>query len=189
MSDPKESKLDSENHHLKSSSTDTNHEEMNNNENKEVEQLRQSLEKAKNDFLYLRAEFDTYKRNALKENFDLRKYGAEKFVADLLGVIDNFERALDTQINSENWPQFVKGIEMTAGELKSLLGKHGVQELACLGQAFDPQTQEALGQEASPAPAGHVTRVFRKPYKMHDKLIRPGQVIVSNGSPGEGGSR
>lgn len=148
----------------------------------QVQQLKQELEKAKQDFLYLRAEFDTYKRNSLKENFELRKYGAEKFVADLLSVIDNFERALETQTTSENWPQFVKGVEMTAGELRSLLVKHGVQELPCLGQAFDPQTQEALGQEPSSLESGKVTRVFRKPYKMHEKTIRTGQVIVSSGA-------
>ncbi|MEI7973117.1 MAG: nucleotide exchange factor GrpE [Bdellovibrio sp.] len=152
----------------------------------QIRQLQQDLEKSKQDFLYLRAEFDTYKRNSLKENFELRKYGAEKFVADLLSVIDNFERALETQTTSENWPQFVKGIEMTAGELRSLLVKHGVQELPCLGKAFDPQTQEALGQEPSTLDSGKVTRVFRKPYKMHEKTIRTGQVIVSSGVPNEG---
>ncbi len=153
-------------------------------EAEKLTQCNEALEKARSDLLYLRAEFDTYKRNAIKENFDLRKYGAERFIQDLLGVMDNFERALESQVTPDQLNHFVKGVEMTAKELKAVLTKHGVAEMSCLGKPFDPQTQEALGQEPSEEiPAGHVSKVLRKPFKMHDKVIRTGQVIVATTPP------
>lgn len=146
----------------------------------EVETLKSQLEKFKNDYLYLRAEFDTYRRNVIKERADLLKYGGEKLVVDLLGVLDNFERALETKPNPENLLTYVKGIEMTQMELRSVLQKHNVSEVPSQGAAFDPNLHEALSSEESQEiKPGFITRVFKKPYKYHDKVIRTGQVVVA----------
>lgn len=146
----------------------------------EIQKLQEQAEKFKNDFLYLRAEFENYKRNAIKERSDLLKYGGERLVRDLLEVVDNFERALSVNVSAENFGTFKQGVEMTAQELKSLLGRHNVIEVPAQGAPFDPAVHEALSSEASDQMApGHVLRVFKKPYKMHDKVIRPGQVVVA----------
>ncbi len=69
---------------------------------------------------------------------------------------------------------------MTATELKTLLQKHGIQEVPTEGQAFDPAVHEALSSEPTDKlPPGHITKVFQKAYKLHDKLVRPAQVVVS----------
>ncbi|MFN7728803.1 MAG: nucleotide exchange factor GrpE [Bdellovibrio sp.] len=137
-------------------------------------------EKFKNDYLYLRAEFDNYKRHAIKERADLLKYGAERVLIDVLGVLDNFERALETKATPENLPQYVKGVELTANELRTALTKFGVTEVPALGQNFDPALHEALSsEETAHYQPGQVSRVFKKPYRLHDKLIRPGQVVVA----------
>lgn len=145
-----------------------------------VEELRAQVEKFKNDYLYLRAEFDTYRRNVIKERSDLTKYGCERLVVDLLGILDNFERALETRLSAENFANYAKGVEMTASEFRQILQRHGVSEVPSLGQPFDPVHHEALTSETTTAtPAGSVLRVLRKPYKLHDKVIRPGQVVVA----------
>lgn len=145
-----------------------------------MEELKAQLEKAKNDFLYLRAEFDTYKRNAIKERSEMQKYGAEKVLVEVLSILDNFERALAVKVSPENLGVFVKGIEMTAQEIKGLISKFGVAEIPSHGQPFNPSHHEALSSEDShEIPEGHVSRVFKKPYKLHDKVIRPGQVVVA----------
>lgn len=144
------------------------------------DKLRAEAEKNRNDLLYMRAEFDNYKRQAIKERSDLQKYGAERFVKDLLPILDNFERALSMKVTSENFATFVKGVEMTSSEIKTLLGKHAITEVPCEGQPFDPAVHEALSAEASDkVPPGYISRVFQKPYKFHDKLIRTGQVVVA----------
>lgn len=171
------------------SETNSNSSENKNSENtekstdsgvSETEELKAQVEKFKNDFLYLRAEFDNYKRNVIKERADLLKYGSERLLTEILSVVDNFERALATKPTPENLATYAKGIEMTEKELKSALGKFGVTEIPTLGQAFDPSIHEALSsEETSQYKPGFISRVFRKPYKLHDKVIRPGQVIVA----------
>jgi molecular chaperone GrpE len=145
-----------------------------------VEELQALVEKYKNDFLYLRADFDNYKKNALKERSDYLKYGSERLIVEMLNVLDNFERALETKTTAENYAHLVKGVEMTAQELRAVLQRFGVAEIQAKGLPFDPTIHEALSSEESKElPAGHVVRVFKKPYKLHDKVIRPGQVVVA----------
>lgn len=137
-------------------------------------------EKFKNEFLYLRAEFENYKKQVAKERSDLRKYGAERLIVDLLGVLDVFELALASEITPETLANFRKGVEMTATELKNVLQRHGVTEIPSENQKFDPAVHEALSsEETNEVPPGTITKVFKKPYKLHDRLIRPGQVVVA----------
>ncbi len=138
--------------------------------------------KWKNDFLYLKAEFENYKRNAIKERADLLKFGAERIARDVLEVMDNFERALQVKLSAETLQTFKVGVEMTAKELKEALAKHGVHEVPSEGLPFNPAHHEAISSEpTATVPNGHITRVFKKPYKLHDKIIRTGQVIVASG--------
>lgn len=146
----------------------------------ELELAIEDAAKWKNDFLYLKAEFENYKRNAIKERSELLKFGTERIARDILDVVDNFERALQTQLTPETIQTYKTGIEMTAKELKDLLAKHGVQEIPSEGQPFNPSFHEALSSEPTTSvPNGHVSKVFKKPYKLHDKVIRTGQVIVA----------
>lgn len=149
-------------------------------QNEELLNLRTECEKHKNDYLYLRAEFENYKRNVIKERQELLRFGSERLIVEILNVLDNFERALENKVTPENLNTFIKGVEMTHSELKSALGKFGVTEIPSLGQPFDPNLHEALSSEGSASiKPGHISRVFKKPYKLHDKVIRPGQVIVA----------
>lgn len=145
-----------------------------------TEELQQQVDKWKNDYLYLRAEFETYKRNAIKERSEISKYGSERIVTDILTVVDNFDRALATKVTPETLEVYSQGVKMTAAELKSVLSRFGVNEIKCEGQPFDPNLHEALGtEESSTVAEGHILKVFRSAYKLHDRLIRPAQVIVA----------
>lgn len=142
--------------------------------------------KWKNDFLYLKAEFENYKRNTLKERSELLKFGAERMARDVLEVMDNFERALQVKLTAETLQTFKVGVEMTAKELKEVLTKNGIQEVPSEGQPFNPAHHEAISSEpTTTVPNGHVARVFKKPYKLHDKIIRTGQVVVAMAPTGE----
>lgn len=146
----------------------------------ELELAQEEAVKWKTDFLYLKAEFENYKRNAIKERSDLLKFGAERVSRDILEVVDNFERALQIKVAAETLQTFKVGIEMTAKELKEVLTKHGITEVLSEGLAFNPAYHEAISSEPTTlVPPGHVARVFKKPYKLHDKIIRMGQVVVA----------
>jgi molecular chaperone GrpE len=145
-----------------------------------VAEAQAEADKFKNEYLYLRAEFENFKKQVIKERSDLRKYGAERLVVDLLGVLDIFETALATELTAENMANFRKGIEMTSSELRNVLHRHGVSEIPAEGQPFDPSIHEALSsEETDQLPPGSVSRVFKKPYKLHDRIVRPGQVVVA----------
>lgn len=152
----------------------------------ELELAQDEALKWKNDFLYLKAEFENYKRNTMKERSELLKFGAERIARDVLEVMDNFERALQVKLTPESIQTFKVGVEMTAKELKEVLAKHGIQEVPSEGLPFNPAHHEAISSEATTAvPNGHVARVFKKPYKLHDKIIRTGQVVVAMAPTGE----
>jgi molecular chaperone GrpE len=146
----------------------------------DLETLKQQLEKAKNDYLYLRAEFDTFRRNAVKERSELLKYGSERLALEILSVLDNFERALDLKVTESSFGDFLKGVELNTSALKSSLSKFGIQKIQCDNQPFDPSQHEALGsEESSEVSEGKILKVLRCGYKLHDRLIRPAQVIIA----------
>ena len=139
-----------------------------------------AAEKAKRDYLYLLAEFDNYKKSVIKERSDLRKYGSERLLVELLGVLDIFETALGAQITAENYAEFRKGVELTAHNLRSVLQRFGVEEVPAQGQPFDPTLHEALSsEETDSVPEGYVSQVFKKAYKLFERVIRPAQVVVA----------
>jgi molecular chaperone GrpE len=158
-----------------------------------IASLEQELSKARNETLYLRADFDNYKKAAIKERSDLIKYGSERVILSIIDVLDNFERALQTELTPETMAVYREGIQLTAAQFKKSLASFGVGEMDCLGAPFDPNLHEALSSEESAnTTPGHITRVFKKAYKLHDRIIRPAQVVVarepSKGSTGDSNS-
>lgn len=138
------------------------------------------LAKAKSDYLYLRADFDNYRKAVIKERSELVKYGSERILVELLEVMDNFERALNTELTPETIALYKEGVELTRNEFKKTLEKFGVKEIACEGMAFDPALHEAISsEEAHSVAPGHITRVFKSAYKLHERIIRPAQVVVA----------
>jgi len=150
------------------------------NNSAQLKALAQQLDAAKKDYLYLRADFDNYKKAAIKERADLIKYGQERAFVELLDVLDTFERALELELTPENLTAFKEGMVLTSSELKKMLERFGVREINCLHQPFDPNQHDALSsEESAEIEPGHVLRVFKKAYKLHDRFIRPAQVVVA----------
>lgn len=151
-----------------------------NNAEIDIDDLKMQLQKASSDYLYLRAEFDNFRKQSIKERSELLRFGGERLAKDLLDTLDIFETALATDVNADNLTVFVAGIKMTAQQLSATLEKHGIKDVPCEGKPFDPMINEALGSEPTDAVTpGCVTKVFKKPYKYHDKVLRVGQVIIA----------
>jgi molecular chaperone GrpE len=146
----------------------------------ETDKLKQEVEKLKNDMLYMQADFENYKKRMVKERSDIIKYGSENLIRAVLDLMDNFERAISIEIKPENLKSFADGIQMIAVEFKNVLNRFGVSEIPALGQKFDPSQHEAVGSEpTNDFTPGSVSKVFTKPYKLHDRVVRPGRVIVA----------
>ena len=125
----------------------------------------------------LYAEFVNYKRRTEKEKSDLYAYAGEKFATDLLGVLDNFERAMEAKPEDD---KFAEGMEMILTQLKGVMSKNHVEEIKALGEPFDPNFHNAVMTEAAEGTeSGIVTKVFQKGYTLNSKVIRPAMVAVS----------
>lgn len=140
-----------------------------------------------NKYQFLLAEYANYKKNNLKQMENLRKYEGQHLIQQLLTkVMDNFERALEQEINQQNIIEFKKGISMIYENLKNLLKEIGVKEVNCEGQPFDPAVHCALDSTPSEdLPPEHILHVIKKAYIFHDKLLRPAEVIVSQKTESE----
>ena len=147
----------------------------------DLELAKSEAEKFKNEYLYLRADFDNYKKSVIKERSEMMKFGSERIFVEVLEIMDNFDRALSYEVKPENLENFLKGVKMISSEIRGLLSRFNVAEVPALGQKFDPNIHNAIGTEPTDKiPSGHVSQVLKKPYKLYDRVIRPGQVIIAD---------
>jgi molecular chaperone GrpE len=147
-------------------------------ESEELAAAKEQVQRLEKDLLYLRAEFENFRRQSIKERSELLKYAGERLARDLLNVLDIFDSALSLEVNSDNWQEFKKGMELTQAELTNIFNKHGITEETT--KEFDPRIHEAIGSEPSTeVEPGHVLRFLKKPYRFHDRVLRVGQVIVA----------
>ncbi|MBK9293743.1 MAG: nucleotide exchange factor GrpE [Oligoflexia bacterium] len=145
-----------------------------------AENLLNELDEAKKQYLYLRADFDNYRKQVIKERAELVKFGAEPTLREFLNILDNLERAAHTPVSADTLEAYKNGIELIITQFKKSLERFGVQEVPCFGEPFDPNVHEALSSISDPNIANNtVAEVFKKAYKLHGKVIRPAQVVVN----------
>lgn len=150
----------------------------------EVAKLRADLEDASDRVLRAQAELDNFRKRARRELEDERRYAAMPLLRDLLPVLDDIYRAIDAAEKSEQGAGLLDGVRLVAQHLESALAKHDCKRIAALGEPFDPAYHEAISQQPSAEhPPGTVTLVASEGYLLHDRVVRPAQVIVST-SPG-----
>lgn len=145
----------------------------------EVDQLKQEKDELHQRVLRTQAEFDNFKKRSQKEKEAERKYKAEDIVNELLPAIDNFERALQVEVNDAS-EGFIDGISMVYRQLKDALKAQGVEEIECVGKTFDPTVHHAVMQvEEEDMESNTVTEELQKGYMLKDKVIRPAMVKVN----------
>jgi molecular chaperone GrpE len=129
---------------------------------------------------HVRADFANYQKRIQKELEGTRRFASQSFIADLLPVVDNLERAIQSTGPSAAPNGLLDGIRLVHQQLQGVLARHGVQPIAADGLAFDPSAHEAvLEQPCSDKPERTVLQVLEKGYTLHDRVIRPAKVIVS----------
>ncbi|MCK1977503.1 nucleotide exchange factor GrpE [Jeotgalicoccus huakuii] len=169
-----------------STETDDNTTEAVSNESEEEKQenviaeLKNEVEATENKYLKLYAEFENYKRRTRQEAEINNKYKDQKFAENLLPVIDNLERALSIEGDTESFEALNKGVEMVYNNLLDTLKNHDIKAIEALDQPFDPNFHQAVMTEAVEGKdAGLVVEEFQKGYILKDRVIRPTMVKVS----------
>ena len=148
----------------------------------EVDDLRSRAEDASKQLIYANAEFQNINRRKEEQYQASLKYANSDFVKNLLPVLDNFERALKAAEQTKSYDALVGGVAGTLKQLSSALQKAGVTPIEALGKEFDPNYHEAIGHaESSEYPANSVAEEVQRGYIMHDRVLRPALVKVSEG--------
>jgi molecular chaperone GrpE len=127
------------------------------------------------------ADFDNFRKRALRERQELVTLANERLVKDLLPILDDLERALEAGAQHQA-AQLEEGVRLTHRALAALLEQNGVKEIDTSSR-FDPHVHEALLTQPSEAEEGSVIDVVQKGYTLGDRVVRPARVVVAAAPP------
>mgnify|MGYP001377245079 CR=1 FL=1 len=146
---------------------------------KELDALTEENKKLTDRMLRLQAEYENYKRRTEKEKIAERKYKAQDLAVELLPIIDNFERALQTEVSEEN-KSFLEGMQMIYQQLQTALESQGIEKIDAVNKEFDPNMHHAVMQvEEEDMESNIVVEELQTGYMLKDKVIRPAMVKVN----------
>jgi molecular chaperone GrpE len=155
-----------------------------------VEQLESRAEAAEKKLVEVQARFEQLRSELRRETDETRqrlnraadeRARREKadFIAALLPVADNLQRAIETAAGGESLEALLEGVRGTANGFERALAAAGVEPVPAIGQPFNPELHEAVDTiEVEPERDGHVTAEYSRGYKLGDRLIRPARVQV-----------
>lgn len=146
----------------------------------EVPTLEDKYEELNNNHLRLHAEFDNYRKRTLKEKMDIIKAGGDRVLTEMIPLVDDFERALETVQNADDKDAIVEGMELIYTKFINFLNQNGVKEIQAIGEKFDADKFEAVttmpAQDKSQRDV--VIDCIQKGYILNDKVLRFPKVIV-----------
>lgn len=148
---------------------------------KKVNELTEKNNELNDKYLRLYSEFDNYRKRTIKEKIDLQKSASQDLIADLLPVIDDFERALQAFEEHKADDETIKGIELIYNKLFNLLIQKGLKPMNSMGTEFNTDYHEAITNiQADDDMKGKVVDVIQKGYLLNDKVLRFAKVVVGN---------
>ncbi|MEE2991135.1 MAG: nucleotide exchange factor GrpE [Planctomycetota bacterium] len=143
------------------------------------------LADARQQLLRGQADLENYQKRSQRELAEQRRYAALPLARELLNVTDNLTRAIEAAVEAGESEQLVSGVQMVAEQLAMILSQYDCLMIDAKGQEFDPNLHEAIGQVPSQDhPPGTVIQVTQAGYRMHDRVVRPSQVLVAVASTG-----
>lgn len=154
----------------------------------QIQEWREQAAKAEenwNKYVHQAADFENYKKRAVRERQDAVTYANEALLQKLLPVLDNFEMAMAAASTAAGGDgasakSLHAGVSMIAGQLKNVLAEAGLEEIEAAGKKFDPNLHEAISEVATKdVPEGHVAQQTRRGYKFRNRLLRPAGVVVA----------
>ena len=147
-------------------------------ENSALQQKQEELDELTDRYKRVLAEFENYKKRSAKERDSLYHSILSDVVSNILPVIDNLEKAVETKTKDENYKQ---GVELVLKQFQDVLKAQGVEEIEAVGQPFDPELHEAVSSVVDESLGEKIIKEdYRKGYKIGNKVIRHSMVVVAN---------
>lgn len=130
--------------------------------------------------LRLQAELENFRKRSRREYDEAQRYREIDLLRDLLPVLDNVNRAIAAADMTDDINGLRAGFKMTGQQIEKVLAGHGCSTIPTDGTPFDPTVHEAIQQQAVPGvSAGTVVATVSQGFRLHDRVVRPAQVIVS----------
>jgi molecular chaperone GrpE len=138
------------------------------------------LQDAEDRLLRTQAELENFRKRSRREYEDAQKYREIDLLRDLLPVLDNVLRAIEASEKTADVESLKSGFRMTAQQIEKVFESHGCKTIETDGQPFDPVVHEAILQQSVPdAKPGTIVGTASRGYRLHDRVVRPAQVIVA----------
>jgi len=148
------------------------------------EDLRAELADAKDRALRSQAELENYRKRVARQSEEDRRYAEMRLIRDLLPVWDNMGRAIEAAEKANEADSLLEGFKMVIRLLEEVLTGHHCIRIEALDEPFDPHLHEAISQQPSENHApGTVSHVTQTGFLLHDRVVRPSQVVVSSAPP------
>lgn len=146
----------------------------------DIEKLRAEYEELKDKHLRLQAEFDNFRRRTIKEKADLITTAGEKVLKDLLPVVDDLDRAMESVATAQDVSAVREGLDLIVNKFNAFLASNGVAEIEAVGLDLDTDKHNAIARFAAPTEdmKGKVIDVTKKGYTLNGKVIRHAEVVV-----------
>ena len=150
--------------------------------NDSTDNVSEELEKMKDAYVRLMAEYDNFRKRTIKEKADLIKNGGEKILVGLLPVVDDFQRALENIETATDANAVKEGVDLIYNKFLSFLQQNGVKAIEALGEVFDADLCEAVAMVPTQEEEnkGKVIDSVQTGYTLNDKVIRHAKVVVAN---------
>jgi molecular chaperone GrpE len=127
-----------------------------------------------------RADFENYQKRLQRDLAQERRYAELPLARDLIPALDNLDRATTAAQKANETGPLVQGVAMVKAQLLDIFRRHGITPMDALGKPFDPNLHQAVMQQPSAEhPPGTVVQITEQGFLMHDRVVRPAQVIVS----------
>lgn len=171
------------NEHIEENSTPEPTENMSECQEKdceETEKIQQELDEIKDKYLRLSAEFDNYRKRTLREKQELISRAAENTLLKLLPVVDDFDLALKSASETNNYEAVIEGLEIIKKSLLNFLKNSGVQEIDAIGLELDTDFHDAITKmpAQNEEQKGKIIDIIKKGYLLNGNVIRHAQVII-----------
>ena len=153
----------------------------------EVEQAREEAQKNWDLYLRERADLENARKRHQRDREEAIRFANDRLLKEMVPVLDNLERAVGhAEQGNDDSQGLLEGVNMTINQFRKVLEDFGVKPINALGEDFDPNLHQAMGQVESKEQAPNtVVSEFQKGYLLHDRLLRPSLVMVAKAPTGE----
>lgn len=148
---------------------------------KKLQETEAALAEKNKEYLFLRADFDNYRKRAIKEKSEIIKNASERVLKELLPIVDDFERGLEATKDDSDGQQVREGMELIYNKLIKFLSVNGVKPIESTGNDFNDELHDAIATipATSEDMKGKVVDTTTKGYTLNDKVLRHAKVVVA----------